>query len=137
MALNERIQIDEYKRIEEPRGWFQKPLTGKDNVPNEFGEIYAVQALKNEIRGNHYHERAVEWFFVLSGTATVYLQDVDTNEKKTLTLTADEATRLTIHPRVAHAFANENDEPFILVTYTDVQFDPADTIPFAVTVKPS
>ena len=135
MTLADRIQTLPYKRLEEPRGWFQKPLTGKDSVPDSFGEIYAVQALKGEIRGNHYHEKAVEWFFVLAGSATVYLQDVDTGEKEKKILTADEPTTLVIHPRVAHAFVNENEEPFILVAYTDVLFDPVDTIPFELAKK--
>lgn len=132
MSLDERFEVSEYKMKTEPRGWFQKPLTGNDNIPDRFGEIYAVQAHPGEVRGNHYHEKASEWFCVLDGVATVYLSDVDTGEQHSLTLSSDNAQRLLIRPRVGHVFVNEGDHPFILIAYTDELFDPADTIPMKV-----
>ena len=49
--------------------------------------------------GNHYHEYH-ETFYVLKGEANYTLINIDTGEKKTLTL--KEGQRMTIKPRIAH-----------------------------------
>lgn len=135
MSLHDRIEISEYKMIVEPRGWFQKPLTGL-TVPlaeDSFGEIYVVKAFPGEFRGNHYHERATEWFFVVAGEATAYLQDADSGESCSLRLSEEDNQCLRISARVAHVFVNEDEKvPFVLAAYTDRLFSPEDTIPFVV-----
>jgi len=53
-------------------------------------------------RGNHYHERKREYFYVIRGTLLGRFQDVDTGEY--LEQELPEGTVIVIEPRLAHAF---------------------------------
>ena len=53
-------------------------------------------------RGNHYHERKHESFYVIRGTLLGRFEDLDTGEY--LEQELPEGTVLTIAPRLAHAF---------------------------------
>jgi dTDP-4-dehydrorhamnose 3,5-epimerase-like enzyme len=90
-----------------------------------FGQIYFVTFERpGQVRGNHYHTRAHEWFGVAHGTLEVVLEDVRTKERAEFVLRADDKLfqRLTIGPFVAHAFRNVTPTA-ILIDYTSEQFD--------------
>ena len=53
-------------------------------------------------RGNHWHERKTEHFYVISGRLRGVIEDHDTGER--LDTTLEEGTTLVIRPRSAHAF---------------------------------
>ncbi len=55
-----------------------------------------------EWRGNHYHEKKRESFYVIRGALLGRFQDLDTGEYQEHEL--PEGTVLSIEPRVAHAF---------------------------------
>ena len=53
-------------------------------------------------RGNHWHERKREWFYVATGRLRGLFEDVDSGERTELELVAGDL--LEIAPRCAHAF---------------------------------
>jgi dTDP-4-dehydrorhamnose 3,5-epimerase-like enzyme len=55
--------------------------------------------------------------------------DMETKEIITIDLSADKPKTVVIPPKVAHAFINTQEEPFLLLAYTDELYDPVDTIP--------
>lgn len=131
MALKDKITIIERKKLGDNRGWFMKVIDGKEEgLPEYTGEIYLTHALgKGQVRGNHYHNKAKEWFTLLQGKAELKLMDMKTEEVITIELSADEPKTIVIPPGVAHAFLNREEEPFLLLAYTDELYDPLDTIP--------
>lgn len=131
MALKDKITIIERKKLGDSRGWFLKVIDGKEEgLPKHTGEIYLTHASGlNQVRGNHYHPKATEWFTLIEGHAELKLKDMQTEELYSIMLSEDIPQTVVIPPNVAHAFVNVKEDPFLLLAYTDVLYDPADTIP--------
>lgn len=53
-------------------------------------------------RGNHWHERKTEYFYVISGRLRGVFEDLDSGE--TLDTEIEAGSTIVIQPRVAHAF---------------------------------
>ena len=83
-----------------------------------------------QAKGGHYHPKAIEWFTIIEGAATLKLEDMATHEKMELKLHFEDAVTVFVPNNVAHLFVNESNNNFILLAYTDLLYDPADTIRF-------
>ena len=131
MLLADKITVITRKKLGDTRGWFMKVIDGNESgLPSHTGEIYLTYASRlDQVRGDHYHDRATEWFTLLQGQADLKLMDMDSKETIIIKLSADEPKTIVIPPNVAHAFINTKEEPFLLLAYTDVLYDPVDTIP--------
>ena len=92
--------------------------------------MYITSAKPGESKGGHYHLKAHEWFTLLKGKTLLTMIDVETNEKTQLSLVATEPETIYIPPGVAHCFYNSGDLDFILIAFTNLKYDPADTILF-------
>jgi len=132
MELKDKIIIIERKKLGDSRGWFMKVIDGKEEgLPDHTGEIYLTHASgKGQVRGNHYHDKAKEWFTLLQGKAELKLMDMKTKEVISMDLSADEPKTIVIPPGIVHAFLNTEEVPFLLLAYTDELYDPVDTIPY-------
>lgn len=119
------------KKIEDKRGSFIKVIDGNEAFNRFNCEVYITVAKPNEFRGCHYHNTANEWFHLVKGQCNLVIEDIETHERKILKLNASENTVIHIPPKIAHIFINTSDEnEFILLAYTDVQYDKTDTIPY-------
>ena len=131
MDLKDRIKIIKRNKIHDTRGWFLKVITGnEDNLPNFTGEIYVVSAIEGESRANHYHIKANEWFCLVQGEVQMYVEDIKTKERISITLNADSPVSVYVPNNVAHSFNNISNIPFILITYTDKLYVPEDTVSY-------
>ncbi len=133
MKLKDKIEIIERKKLGDSRGWFLKVIDGKESgLPSYTGEIYLTHASGlGQVRGNHYHHKAKEWFTLLEGNAELKLMDMKTKEVIIITLSSDDPKTIVIPPSVVHAFINTAEAPFLLLAYTDELYDPKDTIPYS------
>ena len=133
MKLKDRIEIINRNRVVDSRGWFLKIITGKENaLPPYTGEVYSIMALPGETRANHYHLHANEWFTLIIGKAIMELEDIDTMEKLSIELDAETPMTIFVPSRIAHRFMNSsNEEPYILLTYTDQLYKSEDTLPYS------
>lgn len=131
MALQDKIQIIPRRLICDERGWFLKVITGKEeHLPAYTGEVYLTMGKPGQTKGGHYHPKANEWFTLISGKAVLKLEDVQTHEKTRREICFDEAITVFVPNGVAHAWENSGDTDFILLAYTDVLYDPSDTIAY-------
>jgi len=130
MLLADKITVIARKKLGDTRGWFMKVIDGNESgLPSHTGEIYLTYASGlDQVRGDHYHDRATEWFTLLQGQADLKLMDMDSKETIIIKLSADKPKTIVIPPNVAHAFINTQEEPFLLLAYTDVLYNPVDTI---------
>lgn len=129
MSLSNQIKIIERRLINDDRGWFLKAITGtEENIPVVTGEVYLTMAKSGQAKGGHYHPKAIEWFTLIQGKATLLLEDVVTHEKMQLKLSFDSPQTIFVPNNVAHIFINEHEEDFILLAYTDQIYDPKDTV---------
>lgn len=77
-------------------------------------------------RGHHYHVRKTEHFYILSGEIELYIEDLESSEKKKLLLNS--GSRLAISPGVAHAFRSRTYSQ--VLEYSPEPYDPSDTHPY-------
>lgn len=127
---NEKIYITKRTLLQDSRGSFLKIING--NEPgNPFAcEVYISSAKPGESRGGHYHLKAREWFTLIKGKALLTIIDIDTLEKSEIALSETEPETIYISQKMAHSFKNTGEEDFILIAFTDVKYDPADTISY-------
>ncbi|AWK03018.1 hypothetical protein HYN56_01810 [Flavobacterium crocinum] len=131
MTLLSKIKVIERKKIEDSRGWFLKVINGlEDNIPSYTGEVYLTNAKPGEAKGGHYHEKANEWFTLITGDCELKMVDIITGEKQTLYLSSTKAETIYIPNHIAHVFINNYENDFILLAYSDQLFVPEDTLIF-------
>ncbi|MFV8465643.1 WxcM-like domain-containing protein [Flavobacterium sp. LB1P62] len=127
----DKITIIERKKIEDHRGWFLKVINGKeDNLPSATGEFYVTVATPNQSKGGHYHLISKEWFTLIKGECLLELVDVETKEYVSIPLSEKEPKTIYVPNNIAHNFKNTDDTEFILLAYSDILYDPNDTISF-------
>jgi dTDP-4-dehydrorhamnose 3,5-epimerase len=113
-------------RREDARGWLLK-LMMREHIQTagatEFGEIYVTTATPGQVKGNHYHERAIEWFCVLQGRALMATRVMATGETALTELSDDHPCIIEVMPNVAHAFRNNGSEAMMLLAYASDPYD--------------
>lgn len=129
-TFKEPFDIVPLENHSDPRGNLFEILRFKDwGVPGE-GYIYTFTINPGQRRGDHYHERKLEWAACVAGEAVVLFEDKDGNQTKAV-LTPEKPTLVYFGPGTSHAFYNESDKPAVLISYGSKQHDPndQDTIP--------
>jgi dTDP-4-dehydrorhamnose 3,5-epimerase-like enzyme len=131
MSLKNKIKILSRRLISDDRGWFLKAITGtEDLIPDNTGEVYLTMAKPGQAKGGHYHPKAVEWFTLVQGNATLKLFDLETEESLIIPLSFDNPQTVFVPNNIAHIFINDSDSDFILLAYTNLLYSPEDTIAF-------
>ena len=128
-TLCEKIEIIPRKKLIDSRGWFLKTITGfEKSLSKSNFEIYTVFSENGNSRGGHYHKKASEWFILISGKATLVLKDIYSDESKTIEMDSDKPVTVVIPPFIAHRFDSRENKPFLLLAYTNLVYDPLDTV---------
>jgi mannose-6-phosphate isomerase-like protein (cupin superfamily) len=73
-------------------------------------------------RGNHYHQKKEEAVYVIRGEMVLFVQDIQTRERTSLTLQAGDLAVVPI--RIAHAY--QTTQPGDAVEFSKARFDAAD-----------
>ncbi len=68
----------------------------------EWKEINYIESFKGTVRGNHYHKRTIEAFFIIDGKVQVSTSDIQTGIKKEFTIEKGDVT--IINPMTLHTF---------------------------------
>lgn len=67
------------------------------------------------VRGNHYHLRKAEWFYVIQGSCRIVAKDIKTGEKEAKLVRASHNVIIYMEPGKSHAFKNIGKEELILL----------------------
>ena len=84
-------------------------------------------------RGNHFHERKRESFYVIQGRVRAVFEDVDTGERDEAVLEAGDVA--VIEPRCAHAFAAL--EYAQVIEASPLEYDAGDAFPHPIGSGPA
>jgi UDP-2-acetamido-2,6-beta-L-arabino-hexul-4-ose reductase len=111
---------------EDERGWLAE-LVKSDHA----GQIFVSTSAPGVVRGNHFHERKVERFFVLRGEAVVRLRHVGGGAVREYRLTGARPSAVTIPPGYTHHVENVGDDELLMLFWANEVYDPErpDTIP--------
>jgi len=105
------------KRWEEERGEFVQIA-----YQEEMRHLAIFEIKKGFSRGNHYHEKKEEIFYIFDGKIRLILMDMDTLQKEEKIL--EKGDKIRLKPRCGHIFIALEDT--LVVEYSPQVFDPED-----------
>jgi len=120
-----RSFIDEDSRIQFPtlhsdnRGWLVETVRAGSG-----GQCFVSSTQPGITRGNHYHRRKVERFFVLQGTAEIKMRKLFSDDVFSYSLDGSRPAFIDIPTLYTHNITNSGDEELITLFWADELFDP-------------
>ena len=118
-----KYKIKKLEVHSDKRGWLVELLKANE-LEKPVKQIHITSIKPGYIRGNHYHSKRMEWFFVVAGKAKLSLQDIKTKEKIHFKLSPKEPKVITIFPFIAHAVKNVGKEIVYLVSAQSDIYNP-------------
>ena len=115
--LPDTREIQGAKRWEEERGEFVQIA-----YQEEMRHLAIFEIKKGFSRGNHYHEKKEEIFYIFDGKIRLILMDMDTLQKEEKIL--EKGDKIRLKPRCGHIFIALEDT--LVVEYSPQVFDPED-----------
>jgi dTDP-4-dehydrorhamnose 3,5-epimerase-like enzyme len=114
----------EERRIVDSRGEVAQVVNG-----GAFRHLMLLETRRGAVRGNHYHKKKDEWFYVVKGSARLVLRDAESGEKSEEELRAGD--KINVKPGVAHALVALEDS--LIIEFSPHVFNPGkpDTFPMA------
>jgi len=101
------------------RGWLVETVKAGSG-----GQCFVSSTHPGIIRGNHYHRRKVERFFVLKGQAEIKLRKLFTEEVTCYHLNGMQPSFIDIPTLHTHSIKNIGDDELITLFWADEFFDP-------------
>lgn len=128
-----KYEIKELERHSDKRGWLVEMLK-QNELKEEIKQIYVASIKPGAVRGNHYHLKRTEWFFIINGEAKLYLLDLKTKRNILLKLSSKKPRVVTIFPKIAHALKNSGKKIIYLVSAQGDIYNPKkpDTYPYQI-----
>ena len=128
-----KYKIKELEIHSDKRSWLVEMLK-RNELREDIKQIYVATIKPRGVRGNHYHLKRTEWFFIATGETEIFLEDIKTKEKIRLTFSSKKPKVITIFPRIAHAVKNSSREIVYLVSAQNTIYNPKypDTFPRSV-----
>ena len=96
-TLPETKEIDGAKRWVDEKGEFVQ-ISYREDV----GHVAFFELRKDQFRGNHYHEKKEEVFYIINGKIRAIFVDLDTSDREERILTKGD--KVQIPTRVGHIF---------------------------------
>lgn len=117
-TLPNKKEVEGEKRWEEDKGEFVQVSYKK-----EIRHLAYFELKKGFYRGNHYHEKKEEFFYIISGKIKAVFYDIDTCEKEIHIL--EKGQRIVVMPRCAHIFYGIEDAS--VIEYSPQVYDKEDS----------
>ena len=109
------IELKKLKQVKDSRGVIVELLRRAQLDDMNFGHLFYVNFKdKKAIRGNHYHKKTHEYYFVLQGKISVELVDVKSKKKRKIIMDKKDGKLLRIGPYVAHASKSFSKDTILL-----------------------
>jgi UDP-2-acetamido-2,6-beta-L-arabino-hexul-4-ose reductase len=89
-------------------------------------QVFVTTANPGCVKGNHYHVRKTESFYVVTGRMLMRLRDRWTGRTEDFLLDGESAQVIEVAPGVTHALRNEGPGELIVLVCVDEIFNPAD-----------
>ena len=118
-----KYKIKKPKVHADKRGWLVN-LFRANELEKPVKQMHLASIKPGYVRGNHYHSKRMEWFFLITGKAKLCLEDIKNGKKICLKLSEKEPKVITIFPGVAHAVKNVGKETVYLVSAQSDIYNP-------------
>ena len=118
-----KYKIKKLEVHSDKRGWLVELLKANE-LEKPVKQIHIASIKPGCVRGNHYHSKRIEWFFIVAGIAKLSLQDIKSNEKICFKLSSKKPKVITIFPNISHAVKNVGKEKIYLVSAQSDIYNP-------------
>jgi len=105
------------------RGWFVEVLK-RNQINNDIQQISVASLKTGAIRGNHYHLKRVEWFFVFGGEAQFYVENIKTRKGHSFKFSSEDPKVVVVFPNTAHAVKNLSKKTIYLLEIQNDIYNP-------------
>lgn len=128
-----KCKIKRLKTYSDKRGWFVEMLK-RNELDDDIKQISVASIKPGEVRGNHYHLKRIEWFFLIGGKAEFYLEDLKTRKKSCFKVSSKSPKLITVFPNTVHAIKNPTQETIFFVEAQNDIYNPKkpDKIPYLI-----
>jgi dTDP-4-dehydrorhamnose 3,5-epimerase-like enzyme len=113
-----KVTIRESIVDRDERGFRAQPI--EDGLVRFVSNMHLVSLVPGAVRGNHYHERHVEYLCLIGGRVRFRAVDAETGETIDTVLEGSTAPVVSVPPRVTHAVKNIGAETCHLLCYSRV-----------------
>lgn len=117
--LPETREMDGAKRWVDEKGEFVQ-ISYREDI----GHLAFFELRKGQMRGNHYHRKKDEVFYVIMGTIEAVFASVPPDRKKTLVL--EKGMKIHVPAGIAHSFYGIEDT--LVVEYSPQHYDKTDSV---------
>jgi len=118
-----KYKVKELEIHSDKRGWLVEMLK-RNELKEDIKQIYIATIKPKQVRGNHYHLKRTEWFFIANGKAEISLQDIKTKAKTCLKISSKKPKVIIIFPKIAHAVKNTGKEIVYLISAQSDIYNP-------------
>lgn len=118
-AIPEANRVVSPIKHEDNRGWLVETVKVGSG-----GQCFVSTTMPGITRGNHFHRRKVERFFVLKGKGSIQLRKLFSDEVITYDLDGDTPSYVDIPTLHTHAITNTGEDELITLFWADEFFDP-------------
>ena len=107
------MKIVKLKRYSDIRGHLVEN-TDK-NIMTASKHFFISKSKAGVIRGNHYHKRKSEWFYVIQGKCRIVAENIVTKKREEINIDEKDDLAVNVGPNTAHAFKNVGSDEMILL----------------------
>lgn len=107
------MKIVKLKQYSDHRGSLVENTHAK--IFKETNHFFVSKSKAGVIRGNHYHLRKSEWFYVIHGECRLIIEDIKKKTREMKLIKASQNIIINIPPNKSHAFKNTGKDELILL----------------------
>ena len=133
MKKKVKYKVKKLEIHKDERGWLVELLKA-DELEEPVKQLHIASIKPGGVRGNHYHAKRIEWFFLVAGKARLVLVDIKTKKRVSFQLSEEKPQVITIYPDISHAVKNIGKKTAYLVSAQNDIFDPknSDRFPYKI-----
>lgn len=120
---NIKYRVENLEIHSDERGWLVELLKA-NRLEKPVKQLHIASIRVGKIRGNHYHNKRIEWFFLVKGRVRLTLEDIKTKKRVSFDLSSRNPKVVTAFPCIAHALKNTGKETAYLVAAQSDLYDP-------------
>lgn len=128
-----KYKVKKLEIHKDERGWLVELLKANE-LEKPVRQLHIASIKPGGIRGNHYHSKRIEWFFLVAGRARLVLEDIKTKKRASFLLSEEKPQVITIYPNISHAVKNIGRGLAYLVSAQDDIYNPkkSDRFPYEI-----
>lgn len=116
-----KVELRQYK---DKRGLLVENIL--EQIMSNSKHFFISKSRPYTIRGNHYHKRKSEWFYLIQGTCEVCAVDLKTKQKEEFILKDSQNLIINFKQNIAHVFKNIGKNEMILLALVNEVHDQSD-----------